>query len=193
MSAMTPAASPSHQHFVQAVEAYAPRLYRHLLRMLEDPQDAEDALQETFLKAYRNLNTFQGRASMTTWLYRIATNEALMHLRRRRSTPLSLEALSPDDGHPEEILLTQWQVLPEQALLSAETRQVLDEAVAQLSPALRAVFLLRDVEGFSTKETADILGISVDAVKQRLARARLRLREALAHYFDSDDQEEASP
>ncbi|NPA31484.1 MAG: sigma-70 family RNA polymerase sigma factor [Chloroflexi bacterium] len=183
--------SPSQQHFVQAVEAYAPRLYRHLLYLLEDPQDAEDVLQEAFLKAYRSLDTFQGRASLSTWLYRIATNEALMHLRRRRSTPLSLEALSPDDGPPEEILLTHWQVLPEQALLSAETRQVLDDAVARLSPALRAVFLLRDVEGFSTKETAEILGISTDAVKQRLARARLRLREALTRYFAAD--EEARP
>ncbi len=188
MTTMPPTASSPQQRFVQAVETYAPRLYRHLLRMLEDPQDAEDALQETFLKAYRSLDTFQGRASLSTWLYRIATNEALMHLRRRRSTPLSLEALSPDEGHPEEILLTHWQVLPEQALLSAETRQVLDDAVARLSPALRAVFLLRDVEGFSTKETAEILGISPDAVKQRLARARLRLREALAHYFGPDEE-----
>ncbi len=189
MTTMTPPSQPiSEQRFVQVVEAYAPRLYRHLLRMLDDPQDAEDALQETFLKAYRHLARFEGRAELSTWLYRIATNEALMHLRRRRSTPLSLEALSADDTHPEEILLTSWQVLPEQALLSAETRQVLEDAVAQLSPALRAVFLLRDVEGFSTRETAEILGLSVDAVKTRLARARLRLREALARYFEHTEE-----
>ncbi len=189
MTTMTPPSQPiSEQRFVQVVEAYAPRLYRHLLRMLDDPQDAEDALQETFLKAYRHLSRFEGRAELSTWLYRIATNEALMHLRRRRSTPLSLEALSADDTHPEEILLTSWQVLPEQALLSAETRQVLEDAVAQLSPALRAVFLLRDVEGFSTRETAEILGLSVDAVKTRLARARLRLREALARYFEHAEE-----
>ncbi len=189
MTTMTPPSQPiSEQRFVQVVEAYAPRLYRHLLRMLDDPQDAEDALQETFLKAYRHLSRFEGRAELSTWLYRIATNEALMHLRRRRSTPLSLESLSADDTHPEEILLTSWQVLPEQALLSAETRQVLEDAVAQLSPALRAVFLLRDVEGFSTRETAEILGLSVDAVKTRLARARLRLREALARYFEHAEE-----
>ncbi len=177
------------QRFVQTVETYAPRLYRHLLHMLQDPQDAEDALQETFLKAYRHLPRFQERAQLSTWLYRIATNEALMHLRRRRTTPLSLEALTAEDALPDEILLNNWQVLPEQALLSAETRQVLDEAVAQLSPALRAVFLLRDVEGFSTRETAEILGISLDAVKTRLARARLRLREALTRYFGQDAEE----
>ncbi len=190
MTTPPPVASPQ-QQFIQAVEAYAPRLYRHLLRMLDDPHDAEDALQETFLKAYRHLDSFQGRASLSTWLYRIATNEALMHLRRRRLTPVSLEALGTDETHPEEILLTHWQVLPEQALLSAETRQVLDDAVAQLSPALRAVFLLRDVEGFSTRETAEILGISTDAVKTRLARARLRLREALTRYFSPADEENA--
>ncbi len=170
------------QAFVDTVRQYAPRLYRHLLRLLQDPQDAEDALQETFLKAYQHLGDFRGQARLSTWLYRIATNEALMQL-RRKNPAISLEALQGNDAPPDEILLNQWQILPEQAALSAEVRQVLERAVQGLSPALRAVFLLRDVEGFSTRETAEILGISPDAVKTRLSRARMRLREALARYF----------
>ncbi|NPA26013.1 MAG: sigma-70 family RNA polymerase sigma factor [Chloroflexi bacterium] len=176
-------AAADDQTFVAVIQEYAPRLYRHLLRLLQDPQDAEDALQETFLKAYQHLGDFRGQARLSTWLYRIATNEALMQLRRKNPTIFSLEALQGDDAYPDEILLNQWQILPEQAALSAEMRQVLERAVQRLSPALRVVFLLRDVEGFSTRETAEILGISSDAVKTRLSRARLRLREALARYF----------
>ncbi len=170
--------------FSRLVEAYAPRLYRLLLKMLRHPQDAEDALQETFVKAYRALPNFDGRSQLSTWLYRIAVNEALMVLRRKEVETISVDApLSPEEEQ-EHIELVDWCCIPEEELLSAETRQVLEEAVARLPASLRMVFLLRDVEGLSTREVAETLGLSEGAVKVRLSRARERLRKLLAPYFD---------
>ncbi len=167
--------------FSRLVEAYAPRLYRLLTKMLRHPQEAEDALQETFVKAYRALPEFDGRSRLSTWLYRIAVNEALMVLRRKELDTISVEALGGQEEGAYE--LVDWCCLPEDELLSAEARQVLEEAVARLPTSLRAVFLLRDVEGLSTRETAEALGISEGAVKVRLSRAREQLRRMLSGYF----------
>jgi RNA polymerase sigma-70 factor (ECF subfamily) len=170
--------------FSRLVEAYSGRLYRLALKMLADPQDAEDVLQETFLKAFRHLAGFDGRSSLSTWLFRIATNEALMLLRRKRPDMVSIdEPLAGADGEQEPVQIVDWCCLPERELVSADARRRLDAAVTRLPPNLRVVFLLRDVEDLSTRETADALGLSEEAVKTRLSRARFRLREMLTEYF----------
>lgn len=170
--------------FSRLVEAYSAYIYRLALKILNNKQDAEDVLQESFLKAYRHLKNFDGRSKVSTWLYRIATNEALMILRRRKPGIFSIE--DPWDGADEEqepLQIIDWCCLPEKELMSNEVRKYLDEAIDQLSHSLRVVFLLRDVENLSTAETADILGLSETAVKTRLSRARMRLRQELTKYF----------
>lgn len=170
--------------FARLVEAYSGVIYRLAVKMLENDQDAEDVLQETFIKAYRNLAGFDGRSSLSTWLYRIATNEALMLLRRRKQTPLSIdEPVETDEGAQEPVQIIDWCCMPEEELLSAEARRYLDGAIDKLPHSLRVVFLLRDIEGLSTQETAEVLNLSEMAVKTRLSRARLRLRELLTGYY----------
>jgi RNA polymerase sigma-70 factor, ECF subfamily len=169
--------------FAQLVEATSAQIYRLGLRILNDEQDAEDMLQETYIKAFQALPNFEGRSSLKTWLFRIATNEALMLLRKHKpqSAGIELDREDEDVEEPKEII--DWCCVPEPELMNLETRNKLDEAAQYLSLGLRTVFLLRDVEGLSGEETASILGISVDAVKTRLLRARLKLREELSVYF----------
>jgi len=170
--------------FARLVEAYSPMIYRLGLKMLNNPQDAEDILQETFIKAYRHIGNFDGRSSVSTWLYRIATNEALMSIRRKRPETISFDVPSVYDTEPQEPLqIVDWCCLPEDEFLTSEGRSRLDEAANRLPTSLRVVFILRDIEGLSTRETAEVLEISEMAVKARLSRARLRLREDLSEYF----------
>ena len=170
--------------FARLVEAFSPMIYRLGLKMLNNPQDAEDILQETFIKAYRHIGNFDGRSSVSTWLYRIATNEALMSIRRKRPETISFDVPSVYDTEPQEPLqIVDWCCLPEDELLTSEGRARLDEAANRLPTSLRVVFILRDIEGLSTRETAEVLEISEMAVKTRLSRARLRLREDLSEYF----------
>ncbi len=171
--------------FARLVDAYSTNIYRLALRMLSNPQDAEDVLQETFLKAMRALPNFEGRSSLSTWLYRIAVNEALMVVRRHKpevslSTPAE-EDDEEDDG--EDMQIVDWGHLPESELLSGESRRHIDQAVESLPQRLKVVFLLRDIEGLSIEDTAATLGISQAAVKTRLLRARLQLRDALSSYY----------
>lgn len=170
--------------FSRLVEAYSGKLYRLALKMLGNQQDAEDILQETFIKAYRHLNTFDGRSHLSTWLYRIATNEALMKLRKKRPETVSIdEPLETMEGEQEPLQIVDWCCLPEDELTSTEVRKYIDAAVGRLPESLRVVFLLRDIEDLSTLETAQTLGLSEEAVKTRLSRARMRLREELSSYF----------
>jgi RNA polymerase sigma-70 factor (ECF subfamily) len=170
--------------FSRLVETYSGAIYRLGIKMLEDPQDAEDILQETFIKAFRHLKDFDGRSSVSTWLYRIATNEALMLIRKRKNQPFSLdEPAENQDQVDEPVQITDWCCMPEAELMSGEAREYMDQAVEQLSPTLRAVFVLRDIEGLSTEETSSVLNLSEAAVKTRLSRARMRLRELLTAYF----------
>ncbi|MFZ6026606.1 MAG: RNA polymerase sigma factor [Chloroflexota bacterium] len=172
------------QAFAHFMEMNSAKIYRLALKMTGNPQDAEDILQETFLKAYRGIKNFAGRSSLSTWLYRIATNEALMSLRKKQLSTVSLdEPLVGEEGEQEPRQIVDWCCLPEKELLSTETRHWLDKAIGRLSPALRVVFLLRDVEGLSTLEAAQALDLSEEAVKTRLSRARMRLREDLSVYF----------
>lgn len=170
--------------FAQLVEKYEARVYNLARKMMRDPQDAEDVLQETFISVFRHLNDFQGDASFSTWLYRIATNAALMKLRARKPPALSLD--EPIESNGDELMpreIVDWNITPEEAVLNDEVRAQMDAAVAALPESLRAVFVLRDIEGLSVQETADVLGISVPNVKTRLHRARLMLRESLSVYF----------
>ena len=170
--------------FSHLMDTYSSKIYRLASRMLNQQQDAEDVLQETFLKAYRGLKSFDGRSKISTWLFRIATNEALMVIRRKHPEVISIdEPIETEEGEQEPVQIVDWCCLPEEELLSEETKVRLDAAVQKLPERLRVVFLLRDTNDMSTHETAEILGLSDTAVKTRLSRARLRLREELSAYF----------
>jgi len=171
------------QAFSKLVEQTSTRIYSLGLRMLGNEQDAEDLLQETYLKALKALPNFEKRSSINTWLFRIAANEALMLLRKRKTGANTIDIDRGDEEDEAPIEILDWCCLPEQEMVSAETRIQLTKAADRLSPVLRIVFQLRDVDGFSVQETAEILGISEDAVKTRLVRARLKLREELSVYF----------
>lgn len=169
--------------FARLVGAYSAQVYRLALKMLGNPTDAEDVLQNTFLKAFQHLPTFEARSSLATWLYRIAANEALMMLRKQRPEISVDEADESSDETQVPLQLTDWCCLPEQEFVSAEARRQLDRAIQKLPEKLRVVFLLRDIEGLSIKEAGDALGLTETAVKTRLLRARLHLRESLSDYF----------
>lgn len=173
--------------FARVVEAYSGYIYRLALKMVKVPQDAEDILQETFIKAYNAFPKFEGRSKISTWLYRIATNEALMFLRGKRPDPVSVEHPYPNEEEQTQkpLEIVDWCCMPEDEMLTDEVRQVLAENVDQLSDALKAAFVLRDIERLSTRETALVLDISEAAVKTRLHRARMQLREGLSGYYKS--------
>lgn len=175
--------------FAELVRQLSPRIFRTALRMLDNEQDAEDAMQETFLKALRSLDRFEGRSSLSTWIYRIAMNEILMSLRKRKFGVVSIdEEVDAEEGVSEPVEITDWCCLPENELLDGEAKAFLDKAVNRLSPVLRAVFILRDMEGLSVLDTAGALNISEAAVKTRNLRARMQLREELSKYYGNRTQ-----
>lgn len=165
-------------------ENYADRIYRLALGSLQNPAEAEDVVQETFIKAISNIDKFEGRANLGTWLYRVAYNASMDRLRRRPEFKLPSDEpdLNSPDFVPMPEVLVEWDT-PEDEVISEEDRRALDEAIQQLPDTLRIVFILRDIEDLSTAETAEILELSEGAVKVRLHRARLDLRERLAIYF----------
>ncbi len=173
--------------FRQLVELNSANVYNVALRILGDEQEAEDVLQETFMSAFRAVDAFEGRSKLSTWLYRIAHNASLMRLRKRKQmTTFSLDRPQVEDDEsnlPASHHLVDWSTLPDDQLLSAEARQEMDRAIAELPETLRSAFVLRDIQGLSGAETAEVLGVSVQAVKTRLHRARLRLRDRLSDYF----------
>lgn len=170
--------------FARLVAAHSDQIYRLALKMLGNEQDAEDVLQDTFIKAYKNIDTFEGRSKISTWLYRIALNESLMHLRKHKGVLVDIDSgIETDDGEVIPRQIVDWCCLPEKELMSSETRQAINQAMTSLSDANRAAFLLRDVEGLSTREAAEVLEVSESALKVRLMRARLELREYLTEYF----------
>jgi RNA polymerase sigma-70 factor (ECF subfamily) len=159
-------------------------------RIVGQHQDAEEVAQQTFVSVIEHLGEFREESQFRTWLLRIATNHALALLRKRavRSGP-SLDDRETDDtyeGMPHPEYIAVWHETPEQIAVQRETRQYVDEALAELNEKYRTVFVLRDIQGLSTRETADILGISVEAAKVRLLRARLMLRERLTRVFGDE-------
>jgi RNA polymerase sigma-70 factor, ECF subfamily len=178
--------------FALMVDANSDQIYRLALKMLGDEQDAEDVLQETFIKAFKNIQRFEGRSKLSTWLYRIAVNESLMILRKRKGITIDIDQnFETDDGELMPRQITDWCCLPEKELMSTETRHAIDQAIKTLSDTNRAAFLLRDVEGLSTQEAAEVLNISESALKVRLMRARMALRESLTGYFADKMQSKA--
>ncbi len=170
--------------FSELVSHYERKIFRLAKQITQNDEDAEDVLQEAFLKAYEHLPGFQGQSKFYTWIVRIAVNESLMKLRKRKSdrtVPLDEPVETGEDTVMREIAV--WDEDPEQKYSRAELGTILDEAVKGLRPAFRTVFVLRDIEEMSTEETAAALGISVPAVKSRLLRARLQLREKLTRLF----------
>ena len=170
--------------FSELVHRYERKIYRLAKNITRNDEDAEDVLQDAFLKAYTHLDTFKGDSKFYTWIVRIAANEALMRLRKRKSdrtVPLDEPMELGEETVTREIAV--WDDNPEQQYSQEEWRRILDEAVESLKPDFRTVFVLRDIEELSTEETAETLGISVPAVKSRLLRARLALRETLTRQF----------
>ena len=173
------------EQFNELVNRHARKVFRLTQHITGNREDAEDALQEAFLKAYSRLPQFQGDSQFYTWLVRIAVNESLMKLRKRRVGGFSVSLDDPieteDDFLPREI--AAWDENPEQKYARQELQEILDRAVSSLPPIFRTVFVLRDLEQLSTEEAAEALNLSVAAVKSRLLRARLQLREKLSPYF----------
>lgn len=170
--------------FEELVRRYDRNVFRIAQHITQNREDAEDVVQDAFFKAYSNLKQFQGQSKFYTWLVRIAVNEALMKLRRRRperTVSLDEEVKTEDDSVPREV--ADWSPNPEQQYTQAELREILDRTIHGLPATFRTVFVLRDVEGLSTEETAEALDLSIPAVKSRLLRARLQLRERLNKYF----------
>lgn len=177
--------------FAKLVDAYSTQIYRLGLKILGDDQDAEDVLQNTFLKAIQSIRGFEGRSSLSTWLYRIAVNEALMLLRRQKPViPVAMEYEDDDAELQHPTQFADWCCLPEEELLSSESQAFLDQAIQRLPEKLKVVFVLRDIEGLSIRETAEALDLTETAVKTRLLRARLNLREQLSVYYGKQLSEE---
>ena len=170
--------------FGELMTHYERKIYRLAKNITQNDEDAEDVLQDAFLKAFEHLGTFQGNSKFYTWVVRIAVNEALMRLRKRKGVKsVSLDEpveLGEETANRE---IAVWADNPEAQYSRAEYERILNDAVEDLKPDFRIVFTLRDIEELSTEETAEILHISIAAVKSRLLRARLALREKLTRQF----------
>jgi RNA polymerase sigma-70 factor, ECF subfamily len=176
----------------ECIERHSPGVYRVALRLTGNEAEAEDVVQETFLSAFKAIDKFENRSSLATWLYRIAHNAALMKLRRVRPDQLSVDDEDLfGEGLTVPTQMHDWCCLPERDFESSETRAELERAIQDLPEKLRVVFVMRELEGLSTEETAQALDISIDAAKVRLHRARLQLRERLSTYFADLAQAEA--
>jgi RNA polymerase sigma-70 factor (ECF subfamily) len=177
------------------VRSHQTRVFNFAMRMCRNVEDAKDILQETFLGMLRSIKEFRGESKFTTWLYRIASNACLKKRRRGVFEPepeqeLSLDELMPragPDGRKPEI--ADWSQDAERALLRGELSAQMEAAIDRLPREYKIVLVLRDIEGFSAEETAEMLKLSVPAIKSRLHRARVFIRRELAGYF----QDQAKP
>jgi RNA polymerase sigma-70 factor (ECF subfamily) len=175
--------------FEQLIRRYDRNVFRIAQHITQNREDAEDVVQDAFLKAFQNLGGFQEQSKFYTWLVRIAVNEALMKLRRRRTgkiVSLDEDVQTEEDSVPREV--ADWSPNPEQLYNQAELKDILEKTIQGLPAGFRTVFVLRDVEGLSTEETAEALNLSIPAVKSRLLRARLQLRNRLTKFFRQRQQ-----
>jgi RNA polymerase sigma-70 factor, ECF subfamily len=180
--------------FEQLVKRYDRRLFRIAQSVTHNREDSQDAVQEAFLKAYQHLGDFREDSKFSTWLIRITVNQSLMKLRKQRTTKES--SLNQDfqaDGDVLPIDVTDWAPNPEQLYWASELRNILAKNLEELSPILRTVFVLRDIEGLTIDQTAEVLNISHTAVKARLWRSRLQLRERLNKYFGKRENSARAP
>jgi RNA polymerase sigma-70 factor, ECF subfamily len=176
--------------FETLVKQYDRQVFRIAQHITQNREDAEDVVQDAFLKAYEKLNQFQGNSKFYTWLVRIAVNESLMRLRKRRTgrmVSIDEDVETEEGSMPRD--LADWSPDPEMMYGQSELADILRKTIQGLPPGFRTVFALRDVEGLSTEETAEALGLSVPAVKSRLLRARLQLRERLSRYFRKNNSD----
>jgi RNA polymerase sigma-70 factor (ECF subfamily) len=169
--------------FEKIVDAHERKIYNLALRMLGNPDDAKDILQDTFLKVYDHIGKFRGDSRLSTWIYRIAMNEALMKIRREKGRMVSIDTFKTSDGETRSLDIEDWAQKPLDKLLTKELGDEMEDAIGRLPEEYRAVFLLRDVEGMSNAQIAKVLELSVPAVKSRLHRARIFLRNELSRYF----------
>lgn len=170
--------------FEGLVEKYQARIYRHLKKMVKDGHLAQDLLQETFLSAYKGLPGFTGSSSFSTWLFRIATNTALMYLRKNRPDSIEYDdEIRNQSNSPVPPISSEFVNTPLEILLSNEGRKKIEEAIDELPALYRSVIVLRDVEGFSLEEVSKIMDSSIAAIKSRLHRARNSVRETLTSYY----------
>ena len=170
--------------FEQLVERYDRRLFRIAHHVTHNREDSQDVVQEAFLKAFQHLNEFREHSQFSTWLIRITVNQALMKLRKQRAireVSLDEDFQADEDMVPKEV--TDWAPNPEQLYRTSELRDILMKTLRELPPILWTVFVLRDLEGLSIDQTAEVLNLSLPAVKSRLWRARLQLRGRLNPYF----------
>jgi RNA polymerase sigma-70 factor (ECF subfamily) len=170
---------------------YAPRIYNLARRMLGNDADAEDVTQDVLLQVVRKLDTFRGDSQIATWLHRVTVNAALAH-RQKRANRQKREGGEVTDDLDQVgptwsgAAVKRWNVSPDEPVLAAEQAELIDKAIGQLPEPFRDVYVLADVEGLPNAEIAEILGLSVAAVKSRLHRARLRMRDALAPHFEGE-------
>ena len=168
----------------ECIEIHSPTIYRLALHLMENETDAEDVMQETFMSAFKAIDSFEGRSGLGTWLYRIAYNAAMARLRKPNPYTVPVDEATVDIKQqvvPEQLF--DWCCIPEEDFESSEVRAELDRAIHDLPESLKTVFVLRELEGLSTSETAETLDMSQSAVKVRLHRSRLWLRERLTPYF----------
>jgi RNA polymerase sigma-70 factor, ECF subfamily len=175
--------------FEELVGRYERKIFRLTQNITQNREDAEDSMQEAFLKAYEHLGEFEGNSRFYTWLVRIAVNQALMKLRKRRPNVVSLdeEVDTGEETVPRDV--QDWGPSPADRYAQTELSGILSSAISDLDPSFRVVFQLRDIEELSTEETAEVLHLSVPAVKSRLLRARLKLRQKLDRYFRRGDHQ----
>ena len=175
--------------FSQLVRQYDRQIFRTAQHITQNREDAEDITQDVFFKAYQKLEQFKGDSKFSTWLVRIAVNESLMRLRRRKTqktVSMDQDVQTEEGSIPRDF--AEWRPNPEQIYSQGELGDILRKTIAGLPPGFRTVFTLRDIENLSTEETAEALGLSVPAVKSRLLRARLQLRERLSRHFRQKDE-----
>jgi RNA polymerase sigma-70 factor (ECF subfamily) len=169
--------------FDELVTRYQEKVYRLSFKILRHEDDAAEALQDAFLSAFRGLKNFKSESTFSTWLYRIATNAALMKYRKRRDGHVSIEQSQSGAEDAESLQIPDWSTQPTEEILTAELREVMEDGIQRLPEDLRTVFVHRDIEGRSNAEVAEILELTVAAVKSRLHRARIMLRDRLNRYF----------
>lgn len=173
--------------FDELVRRYTNIVYRVLYKILRHEEDSQDALQDTFVNAYRALPRFRQDAKFSTWIYRIATNSALMKARARRTNLVSLDDPGPEGEGRSAWDLPDWSATPDEDILTDEIRRIMEEAIQALPPEQRAAFVLHDVQDLSSAETAEAMGITVSAVNSRLHRARVFLRDRIGRYVKNPE------